>query len=163
MQLGKPPSQFAIGDLSGDGKLDVAVANELPNNVLGLVDMTSLCVVPNVRGKTLPSARRAIARTHCRIGKIRRAYSKIVKKARVISEKPKPGTQLPSRARVNLLVSRGPLPGGSYFPGARLHTAVLRDSILNPEHGTVEAWYRQTSNPVPFKHNPHRIFGGPTA
>ena len=46
-------------------------------------------------------------------------------------------------------------------PQGRVHTAVLRKSILNPEHGTVEAWYRQRSNPVPFKHNPHRIFGGP--
>jgi hypothetical protein len=51
--------------------------------------------------------------------------------------------------------------GGSYFPGARMHTAILRDSILNPEHGAVEAWYRQASDPVPYKHNPHRIFGGP--
>jgi hypothetical protein len=51
--------------------------------------------------------------------------------------------------------------GGRYFSTARVHTAVLRESILSPEHGAVEAWYRQRSNPVPFKHNPHRIFGGP--
>jgi hypothetical protein len=47
-----------------------------------------------------------------------------------------------------------------YFPG-RVHTALLRDSILNPEHGAVEVWYRQESDPVPYLHNPHRIFGGP--
>jgi hypothetical protein len=51
--------------------------------------------------------------------------------------------------------------GGPYFPGARVHTAILRKSILNPEHGAIEIWYRQQSNPVPSKHNPHRIFGGP--
>jgi FG-GAP-like repeat/PASTA domain/FG-GAP repeat len=51
--------------------------------------------------------------------------------------------------------------GGPYFPAARVHTALLRTSILNPEHGAVEVWYRQTSDPVPSKHNPHRIFGGP--
>jgi len=51
--------------------------------------------------------------------------------------------------------------GSSYFPGARVHTALLRDSILDPEHGAVEAWYRQASDPVPYRHNPHRIFGGP--
>jgi hypothetical protein len=51
--------------------------------------------------------------------------------------------------------------GGPYFSGARVHTAVLRESVLNPEHGAVEAWYRQTSDPVPYVHNPHRIFGGP--
>jgi hypothetical protein len=123
--------------------------------------LTSVCVVPNVRGKTLLGARRAIARNHCRVGKIGRAYSKIVKKGRVISEKPRSGTLLPRHGKVKLVVSRGPLPGRSYFPGARVHTALLRDSILDPEHGTVEAWYRQTSDPLPNKHNPHRIFGGP--
>jgi hypothetical protein len=51
--------------------------------------------------------------------------------------------------------------GNSYFSGARVHTALLRDSILDPEHGAVEAWYRQANDPVPGKHNPHRIFGGP--
>jgi PASTA domain-containing protein len=66
-------------------------------------------------------------------------------------------------------VSPGPTPVSpaantytiEYFPGARLHTALLRSSILDPEHGAVEAWYRQRSDPVPYKHNPHRIFGGP--
>ena len=51
--------------------------------------------------------------------------------------------------------------GGPYFPAARVHTALLRDAIMNPEHGAVEAWYRQESDPVPYSHNPHRIFGGP--
>ena len=50
--------------------------------------------------------------------------------------------------------------GGPYFSGARIHTALLRNSILNPEHGAVEVWYRQESDPVPYLHNPHRIFGG---
>jgi Regulator of chromosome condensation (RCC1) repeat len=50
---------------------------------------------------------------------------------------------------------------GPYFSGARVHTALLRNAIMNPEHGAVEAWYRQESDPVPFVHNPHRIFGGP--
>jgi hypothetical protein len=50
---------------------------------------------------------------------------------------------------------------GGYFSGARIHTAVLRDAILNPEHGAIEAWYRQDSDPLPYQHNPHRIFGGP--
>jgi beta-lactam-binding protein with PASTA domain len=48
-----------------------------------------------------------IARANCRVGKIRRAYSSAVKKGRVIAEKPKPGTVLPNRGKVNLVVSRG--------------------------------------------------------
>jgi hypothetical protein len=65
--------------------------------------------------------------------------------------------------------SPGPMPVSAaantyaiqYFPGARVHTALLRSSILASEHGAVEAWYHQRSDPVPYKHNPHRIFGGP--
>src|SRR5262245_37700006 len=50
--------------------------------------------------------------------------------------------------------------GGPYFPEARVHTAELRKSILNPEHGSIEAWYWQKKDPVPFVDNPHRIFAG---
>ena len=59
---------------------------------------------------TLPAAKRTIARGNCRVGKIRRAYSKTVKKGRVISQKPKFGTVLPGGGKVNLAVSRGTRP-----------------------------------------------------
>ena len=58
-------------------------------------------------GMTLPAAKRTLARANCRVGKIRRAYSKAIKRGRVISQKPKPGTVLPSGGKVNLVVSRG--------------------------------------------------------
>jgi hypothetical protein len=51
--------------------------------------------------------------------------------------------------------------GGPHFSEARVHTAMLRASILNPEHGAVEVWYRQEKDPVPFEHDQYRIFGGP--
>ena len=51
--------------------------------------------------------------------------------------------------------------GGPYFSEARIHTALLRRSVLSPEHGAIDAWYRQTTDPEPFVHDPHRIFGGP--
>jgi beta-lactam-binding protein with PASTA domain len=35
------------------------------------------------------------------------AYSKTVKRGRVISQKPKPGAVLPNGGKVNLVVSRG--------------------------------------------------------
>ena len=60
----------------------------------------------NVKRKTLPAAKRTIARATCRVGKIRRAYS-WVKRGRVISQKPKFGTVLPRGGKVNLVVSRG--------------------------------------------------------
>jgi beta-lactam-binding protein with PASTA domain len=42
---------------------------------------TGLCKVPNVTVKTLPAAKRAIGRANCRVGTIRRDYSKTVKGA----------------------------------------------------------------------------------
>jgi beta-lactam-binding protein with PASTA domain len=71
-----------------------------------LRNTTGLCTVPNVMGRTLRAAKRAVAHANCRIGNTRRAYSR-VKKGRVISETPKPRTVLPNGGKVNLVVSRG--------------------------------------------------------
>ena len=65
------------------------------------------CLVPNVRGKPLATARRALARAGCRTGKIRRAYSTRVKRGRVIGQRPRAGARLRRGTRVSLLVSRG--------------------------------------------------------
>ena len=66
------------------------------------------CVVPNVRGKTLAVAKKAIVRAKCAVGSIRHARSRTVKRGRVISQAPPPRTSLGGAARVNLVVSRGP-------------------------------------------------------
>src|SRR5207237_952879 len=100
----------AIGDLNGDHKQDLTTANADEGGtgtVSVLLNTPGLCTVQDVKGKTLATAKRTIARANCRVGKIRRAYSKTVKRGRVISEKPKPGTVLPNRGKVNLVVSRG--------------------------------------------------------
>jgi hypothetical protein len=64
--------------------------------------------VPKLKGKTLSAATRALAAGHYRIGALSRVYSKSVKKDRVISQQPSAGTALPSAAKVDLVVSRGP-------------------------------------------------------
>ena len=64
----------------------------------------------DVKTQTLLAAKRTIARANCRVGKIRRAYSKTVKRGRVISQTPRPGTVLPNRGKVSLVVSRGRRP-----------------------------------------------------
>jgi len=104
-----PDSAFSasIGDLNGDGKLDLAVANYSSSTVSVLLDVPGLCTVQDVRGITLLAAKQTLARANCRAGKIRRAYSRTVKRGRVISQKPKFGAVLRGRGKVNLVLSRG--------------------------------------------------------
>ncbi len=64
------------------------------------------CVVPNVKGKTLAAAKRALVAKRCRVGTISRAFSKSAKLGRVISQAPVRGTR-PNGTRVNLKISRG--------------------------------------------------------
>ena len=66
------------------------------------------CLVPNVRGKTLRAARTALGRAHCRLGKVKLAYSERIKAGRVIAQKPAPRRRLRSGTRVSLTISRGP-------------------------------------------------------
>ena len=72
-----------------------------------LINTPGLCTVQNVRGMTLLGCEADDRAANCRVGKIRRAYSKRVELGRVTSQNPKPGTVLPKRGKVNLVVSRG--------------------------------------------------------
>jgi hypothetical protein len=65
------------------------------------------CVVPNVKGKTLSAAKRALKAHACTAGKITRAFSGEVKKGRVISQKPRKGSHLRHNGKVRLTVSKG--------------------------------------------------------
>ncbi len=65
------------------------------------------CKIPNVKGKTLAAAKQAISASHCRTGKVTRAFSFKIKTGRVISQKPGPGATLPAASKVDLVVSRG--------------------------------------------------------
>jgi hypothetical protein len=69
------------------------------------------CRVPRVIGKTVAQARRAIRHSQCRPGRISRAFSKRIKKGRLISQKPGPHkVVLLPHHRVHLVVSRGKRP-----------------------------------------------------
>jgi hypothetical protein len=68
------------------------------------------CVVPNVRGKSLKQAKSRIRRAHCKTGGLVRAYSRSVRRGRVISQAPKPGARMKQGTRVRLVVSKGRKP-----------------------------------------------------
>jgi alpha-tubulin suppressor-like RCC1 family protein len=65
------------------------------------------CRVPKIVGNRVASAKRTIARRHCRTGKVGYAYSRMRHKGVVISQSRRPGKVLPSRSKINLIVSRG--------------------------------------------------------
>jgi hypothetical protein len=113
-QTGAQPLSVAIRDLNGDGKADLAAAGTFfaekshqESTVSVLLNRPGLCTVQGVARLTLPAAKQTIARANCRVGKIRRAYARYVKRGRVISQKPRFGTVLPGGSKVNLVVSRG--------------------------------------------------------
>jgi beta-lactam-binding protein with PASTA domain len=69
--------------------------------------VTVHCVVPNVVGKTLSATRRALARRHCRLGRVGHAFSIKRKKGLVISQKPRAGSRRAKGAKVSVVVSKG--------------------------------------------------------
>jgi eukaryotic-like serine/threonine-protein kinase len=60
------------------------------------------------RGATLKQARHLLRFGHCRLGRVTSAYSRTVRRGRVIKQRPAAGTELPLNSRVNLTISRGP-------------------------------------------------------
>src|SRR5262245_54244116 len=52
---------------------------------------------------------------------------------------------------------------GSYNVVDREHTVVWSgaDQYLNPDRGTISAWYKQNSDPIGFDHGVYRVFDGP--
>lgn len=65
------------------------------------------CRVPNVIGKRLGVAKRAIERSHCATGRVSRAYSQRQKKGIVISQSRRAGRKLPFGSKIGIVVSRG--------------------------------------------------------
>jgi hypothetical protein len=107
---GPDPVSVAIGDVNADGGQDLVVGDsgQDPYIVSVLLNATGRCGVPRVLRTTLRAARRAIARSHCRVGAIRHSFSRVVETRHVISQQPSPGNVLPKGGKVNLVVSKGP-------------------------------------------------------
>jgi hypothetical protein len=111
---GYGPVSVAIGDLNGDRRLDLATAimgerGQFDSRVSVLTNAIGFCGVPNLFVQTLRTAKGLLARAHCSVGSIHRAYSGF-DKGRVIAQKPGAGRLLPVGGKVSLVLSRGPRP-----------------------------------------------------
>jgi hypothetical protein len=97
------------GACGGSGSCTVTIdAAKTATATFGLVAQKKVsCIVPNVKRKPLATAKRRIVAAHCRTGRVRKAYSKTVRKGRVISQRPRAGKKLVRGSKVNLVVSRG--------------------------------------------------------
>jgi uncharacterized delta-60 repeat protein len=65
------------------------------------------CVVPNVKRKPLAAAKRAITKTGCSSGKVKKAFSAKIAKGRVITQKPAARASVVAGTKVSLVVSKG--------------------------------------------------------
>lgn len=60
------------------------------------------CVVPNLIGKSLKGAKKALARANCRLGKVREPNGLTAKTDHVVKQAPKPGRTLAQGAKVSI-------------------------------------------------------------
>jgi uncharacterized delta-60 repeat protein len=104
-QFGPHTEQYAVAlaRYRADGSLDQSFGTG------GLVKTSlALCVVPKLRGQKMDwFAQQRIKGSHCAVGKIKRVHSRHVKRRRIISEKPRPGTVHVEGTKVRLVVSKG--------------------------------------------------------
>jgi hypothetical protein len=100
-----PDSAFAAwsGGCSGTGACTLVMNAD--QSVTARFDL--LCIVPEVRKQKLARAKSAIRTAHCRVGRVKRAYSARVKRGQVLSQKPRAGARLAEGSTVSLVVSRG--------------------------------------------------------
>lgn len=64
------------------------------------------CVVPNLVGKTLQAAKRAIRKAFCSVGKVT-AVASSARKGRVVSQRPRHGKRVRPHTKIRLVVSKG--------------------------------------------------------
>jgi hypothetical protein len=84
-----------------------AVGGDSRGDVVLFDSSTKPCVVPRLKGTTLPTARHSIVSRNCSVGAIEYAPSQTVEIGHVISQTPQPGRHLAPGNAVDLTVSSG--------------------------------------------------------
>lgn len=94
-----PPSASA-------GTVDVTATTIAGTSPLAKGDQFTYeaCRVPKLKNKQLKSARQALRRADCKLGKVTRKRHR--RSNKVIRQKPRPGRQLPPGSKVNVVVGR---------------------------------------------------------
>jgi Fibronectin type III domain/PASTA domain/RTX calcium-binding nonapeptide repeat (4 copies) len=98
--------KVAAKNAAGTGPQSAA-SNAVTPRASAVVPSKPKCVVPNVVGKPLATAKTKIKKAHCRVGKVTYKLSTKAKMNRVLSETPKAGKRLKNGTKVSLIVGRG--------------------------------------------------------
>jgi beta-lactam-binding protein with PASTA domain len=100
-----------VADFNRDGRPDLAFGVSGSSFVDVFLNWTGLaappCIVLEVGSRRLRTAKHYVRAAGCRLGRVRRRYSRSVSKNHVISQRPNSGAVLPSRSRVDVVISRG--------------------------------------------------------
>ena len=110
--LGATDPTYVVRLADGGATLRVAVtASNSAGSATAVSALTTpvpyQCIVPSVKRKTVAAGRRKLAASHCRLGSVKRTYSRRVARGRIISQRPRAGTELSDRGKVSVVVSRG--------------------------------------------------------
>jgi hypothetical protein len=75
---------------------------------LALADVDTIvgCTVPNLSGKKLATAKRALKGANCALGKVTRKSARASKRGRVLSQKPAAGTKLAPNGKVAVVIGK---------------------------------------------------------
>jgi len=120
------PSGLTV-DLLGNARVQGGQVDQGAYEGVGLPP--AVVLVPSVVGQTQATAQSMITSALLTVGTVTQAYSDTVANGRVISQNPVGGSTAVVGAAVNLVVSKGPAPGGSW---TLVRTTNIEATIPNP-------------------------------